>query len=176
MGNLNLNTDLLANFIDGYDASYTYDQLLALRAAGKTIPDTWVTNAKKREDAAATAKARADQLAEDAAAADKARADALAAKDAEIHTILDDKLTELDTLTADATAKAKTFREARSVFNAAHNAAHGKYEEISKIIHDNYGEPEQDADGNPLPGQTFEWSLGRGVFVKGEKVREPRDY
>lgn len=63
---------LIEDFRPDHDQGYTYKELLALRAAGKDIPDQWIIRAKRTEDADAEDRELSKAIAADLKAAEKA--------------------------------------------------------------------------------------------------------
>lgn len=165
-----MRTDLIAHFRPGRDEGYKYKELIALRAAGKDIPDSWIIRAKRTEDADAEDQALADALAADLAAAEREREKALADKDKTVLPKLKEMANELDTLKADAEDKKAAALDAVKAYRAAWRTAARKHGSMRRMAREEYGDPVKDNDGDALPGQTFAHSDG-DVIVQGEKIR-----
>lgn len=162
----------IRNFNPHVRGDYTYQELLAAKAAGKEVPAHWITEAYAQELAAEQhAQARA------AIAADlKAQEDAHAAKikaNYDKHApALKAKLTELDTLREAEAPAQEAAREAVKAYFATVRASEIKYGEISRLIREEFGETLKGDDGNPLPGQTGLDNMNRPMF-DGEPVHRP---
>lgn len=168
-----MRTDLIAHFRPGRDEGYTYKELIALRTAGKDIPEQWIIRARRNEDADAQDKALADALAADLAAAEKAREKELAEKDKRVLPKLKEMAEELDTLKADAEDKKAAAIAAVKEYRAAHRAASGKFGTIHRTVKAEYGDPVKDQDGNAESGQTFVHWVNGDVHLKDQRVTSP---
>lgn len=164
--------NLIEFFTPNRDDNYTYQELVALRGAGKDIPTHWILRRKQEEDAANEEHAFNAAIAADLKAAEKAHKAAIKAKEDRFIPELKDKRVLLDSyLKAEAEATIKA-REAVKELLAAHRATLGQYGAIKRIVRDEFGDTIKDDEGNPLPEQTGLNSMGE-VLIKGERVRRP---
>lgn len=168
-----MRTDLIAHLRPGRDDGYTYKELIALRAAGKDIPEQWIIRAKRTEDADAQARELSEAIAADLAAAEEARDKALAEKDKTVLPKLRDMAEELSGLKTDAEDKRVAALEAVKAYRAAHRAAASKFGAIYRTVKAEYGEPVKDQDGNAQPGQTFVHWVNGDVHLKDQRVTSP---
>lgn len=161
---------LIETFRPGQNDNYTYAELLALRAAGKDIPDQWIIRARQNEAADAEARDLSDAIAADLAAAEQAREKDLAEKDSRVLPPLRETAEELTELRAAAEEKRVAALEAIKEYRAAYRAGAAKFGTMRRTVREEYGGPVKDNDGNALPGQTFAHS-GGDVMLQGDRVK-----
>lgn len=164
--------NLIEFFTPNRDDNYTYQELVALRGAGKDIPTHWILRRKQAEDAENQERALNDAIAADLAAADKAHRAEVKAKEDRLIPELEDKITLLDSLSQAEVEAATKARDAVKELLAAHRATLSQYGAIRRTVREEFGEAVRDDEGNPLPGQTGLDNIGE-VLVKGERVRRP---
>lgn len=164
---------LIEFFTPNRDDNYTYQELVALRAAGKDIPRHWIMRQKQSEDAENQERALNDAIAADLAAADKAHRAEVKAKEDRLIPELEDKITLLDSLSKAEVEAATKARDAVRELLAAHRATLSQYGAIRRTVKEEFGEAVRDDEGNPLPGQTGLDNIGE-VLVKGDPVDRPR--
>lgn len=164
---------LIETFRPFRNDGYTYAELVHLRAAGKDIPDHWLAQAKRYEDADAQAAALNEAIAADLAAAEKAREKELAEKDKRVLPKLNTMSDELTELKADAQDKKAAALAAVKEYRAAHRAAASKFGAIRRTVKDEYGDPVKDEDGNAQPGQVYAEWVSYDVYLKDERVTPP---
>lgn len=163
---------LLDTFFSGKDQNYTYEELLALQAAGNVLPASWLTRARQAEEEARQQSILQEQIAADLKAAEKAHTAQQEALLAQHLPVLQEKIAELDSLREEEAQTRQQAREAIRVYFQAHRASRVKYSEIARIVKDHFGDTMKDDDGNPLPGQTGRDNQGRPL-VNGQAVAAP---
>lgn len=165
--------NLIEFFTPNRDDNYTYQELVALRAAGKDIPRHWIMRQKQAEDEQNQEHAFNAAIAADLKAAEKAHKAAIKAKEDRLIPELEDKITLLDSLSKAEVEAATKARDAVKELLAAHRATLSQYGAIRRTVREEFGEAVRDDEGNPLPGQTGLDNVGE-VLVKGDPVDRPR--
>lgn len=163
-----------------YNANYTYDELLHLRAAGRSFPDIWIPRAKDSEARAAAESEQQKKIDADVKESEDALAAEALARDEELHTTLAEMLPKLAEAKDAARASLQPLWDARAAHNAAHQDAMVEYQKIRKFLRDNFHfDVEIDQDGKAVDGQTVAPRETRGglttaaVYVRGEKIAQP---
>lgn len=120
---MSIRPNIATNFIPGHDQAYTYEELLHLRAAGKTIPEQWLTQAQAREAEAAADKKTQTQINKDTATA-KTKYDAdLAEKRSPVITELREAKARLEQQRTRRNELRAAYMSARSEFRASADKA-----------------------------------------------------
>lgn len=164
--------NLLETFRSGKDQDYTYQELLALQAAGNALPTSWLTRTRQAEEEARQQAHLQEQIAADLKAAEQAHATQQKALLDQHLPALQEKITELDSLREDEAQARQQARQAIKSYLQAHRASRVKYSEIARTVKDQFGDTVKDDEGNPLPGQTGRDNQGRPL-INGQVVTPP---
>lgn len=169
---MSIRDNLIQSFTPHVRGDYTYEELLAIKAAGKDVPDHWITQAFAEEQAEEQQSQMQAAIAADLKAQEDAHAAKIKANYDKHAPIIREKLSELDDLRAEEAPAREAAREAvKAYFQTVRNSA-AKYGEVARIIRNEFGPTIKDDDGNPLPGQTGLGSTGEILF-DGEELNPP---
>lgn len=164
--------NLLETFRSGRNQDYTYEELLALQAAGNALPASWLTRARQAEEEARQQAILQEQIAADLEAAEQAHTAQQEALLDQHLPALQEKITALDNLREDEAQAREQARQAIRAYLQAHKASRVKYSEIARTVKDHFGDTVKGDDGNPLPGQTGRDNQNRPL-VNGQVVAAP---